>query len=189
MTGSTYYDRLFHILSLRRMCMPKGLKATSGVLVISADVDESAANTFTSKTVDLQLNVLDREVFVVSAIDLDVFAPDNATDKRTRSNFSISTTQRTSVGGIDQSNVLAHKFIQIQNVGDTCAVLSEYSSGDTPHAQLEYIGIIATNDFYLNIEGTDNAAAIQGNCRVWGYRAQADAATFAALTQSELLSA
>ena len=169
--------------------MPKGLKPTSGVIVISADVDETAANTFTSQKVDLQLNVLDREVFVVQAIDLDVFAPANLTNTITRSDFSMSTTQRTSVGGIDQSNVLAHKFMQIQNVADTCAVLSEYSSGDTPHAQLEYIGIIATNDFYLNIEGTSNPAAIQGNCRVWGYRAQADASTFAALTQSELLSA
>lgn len=169
--------------------MPKGLKPTSGVIVISSNVSESAANTFTTSKVDLQLNVLDREVFVVSAIDLDVFAPENITNQRTRSDFTVSTTQRTTVGGLESSNVLAHKFMQIQNVADTCAVLSEYSSGDTPHAQLEYIGIIATNDFYLNIKGTANTAAIGGNCRIWGYRAQADAATFAALTQSELLSA
>lgn len=168
--------------------MPKGLKPTSGIIVVSSAATESVVDTFTSSKVDLQLNVLDREVFVVSAIDLDVFAPENITNRVTRSDFSVSTTQRTTVGGLDATNVLAHKFIQIQNNDDTCAVLSEYSSGDTPHAQLEYIGIIATNDFYLNIKGTNNTAVIQGNCRIWGYRAQADAATFAALTQSELLS-
>jgi hypothetical protein len=168
--------------------MPKGLKATSGVIVISSGIDESAANTFTSQKVDLQLNVLDREVFVVTAIDLDAFPPDNRTDTATAVNFSLSTVERTSVGGLDDSNVLAHKFIQIQNTGDTSATIYEYSSGDTPHAQLDYIGIIATNDFYLNVQGSNNGQAKNGQSRVWGYRAQADAATFAALTQSELLS-
>ena len=169
--------------------MPKGLKQTSGVIVISSDITESGANTFTSEKIDLQLNVLDREVFVVQAVDLDVQAPDNRLDSLTQSNMSMSTVERTTVGGINESNVIAHKLIRMQNTGDTSVAVTEYSSGDTPHAQLEYIGIIATNDFYLNIEGTANTAARGGNCRVWGYRAQADAATFAALTQSELLSA
>lgn len=169
--------------------MPKGLKPTSGVIVISSGVTESGANTFTSDKVDLQLNVLDREVFVVTAADIDLFPPDMKTDARTQMNMSISTTERTSVGGLDKSNVLAVKNITIQNVGDTAAVLSEYTSTDTPHAQLDYIGIIATNDFYLNIQGVNNANAYFGQSRLWGYRAQADAATFAALTQSELLSA
>ena len=169
--------------------MPKGLKPTSGVIVISSGITESGANTFTSSKVDLQLNVLDREVFVVSAIDLDAFPPDNRTDSQTATNLSVSTTERATVGGLNDSNVLAHKFLYIQNVGDTCAVESEYSSTDSPHAQLEYIGIIATNDFYLQIQGSNNAVAKNGQVRIWGYRAQADAATFAALTQSELLSA
>lgn len=169
--------------------MPKGLKPTSGVIVISGGITESAANTFTSDKVDLQLNVLDREVFVVSAIDLNVEAPENRTDSITDTDVTLSTTERTSVGGLGASNVLAHGYIKMQNVGDTCVAVTEYSSADTPHAQLEYIGIIATNDFYANIEGRGNGDPKSANFRVWGYRAQADAATFAALTQSELLSA
>ena len=169
--------------------MPKGLKATSGTIVISSSIAESAANTFTTEKVDLQLNVLDREVFVVLAIDLDAAPPDNLQDTVTSTNFSVSTTERTSVGGLDDSNVLANKFIQFQNADNTCVAVTEYASTDAPVAQLEYIGIIATNDFYLNVSGSNNSLAKRGNCRVWGYRAQADAATFAALTQSELLSA
>ena len=169
--------------------MPKGLKPTSGVLVISDRVIETTADTFISSKVDLQLNVLDREVFVVLAVDLNVDPPANRTDTITDCDMSVSTTERTTVGGINNSNVLAHKFQQFNNVGDTCVAMSEYSSIDTPHAQLEYIGIIATNDFYLNFEGRNNGSAKGGSARVWGYRAQADAATFAALTQSELLSA
>lgn len=169
--------------------MPKGLKQTSGTIVISSRVEETAANTFISEKVDLQLNVLDREVFVVLAIDLDVAPPENLTNTRTDVDMSVSTTQRTSIGGINDSNVLAHKFIQMQNVGDTCVAVTEYSSTDAPVAQLEYIGIIATNDFYLNLQGDSNTAAKGANCRIWGYRATADAGTFSALTQSELLSA
>ena len=169
--------------------MPKGLKPTSGVIVISSGITESAAGTFTSEKVDMQLNVLDREVFVVTAVDIDVRPPNNRTDNVTQSSMSISTTERTTVGGLDKSNVLAVANITTQNTGDTSVVTNMYSSTESPHAQLEYIGIIATNDFYLNIQGQNNAGAISGNARLWGYRAQADAATFAALTQSELLSA
>lgn len=169
--------------------MPKGLKPTSGVIVISSGITESAADTFTDQKVDMQLNVLDREVFVVTAVDIDVRPPGNRTDTKTQASMSVSTTERTSVGGLDKSNVLAVANITIENVGDTCVAVNSYSSTESPHAQLEYIGIIATNDFYLNIQGSNNGFALAGNARLWGYRAQADAATFAALTQSELLSA
>ena len=169
--------------------MPKGLKQTSGVIQISSLINESAANTFTSDKVDLQLNVLDREVFVVLAADLNVEAPDNLTNTQTQSRMSVSTTERQSVGSLADSNVIAVAELKIQNVADTCAVVTEFASTESPHAQLEYIAIIATNDFYLNINGVSNTGAIGGSARLWGYRAQADAATFAALTQSELLSA
>lgn len=169
--------------------MPRGLKPTSGVIVISSKINESGANTFTSESKDLSLNVLDREVFVVTAVDLDALAPDNITDTITDTDVSLSTTERTSVGGIANANVLAHARVQFQNVNDTCVAVTTYASTESPHAQLEYIGIIATNDFYLNIEGRGNAGAKSANARIWGYRAQADASTFAALTQSELLSA
>ena len=168
--------------------MPKGLKPTSGVIVISQGITESAASTFTSQKVDLQLNVLDREVFVVLAADIDVRPPDLTADDSTQSTMSISTVERTSVGGLDKSNVLAVANITTKSVTDVGAVTNMYMSTESPHAQLDYIGIIATNDFYLNIEGARNSSAIAGNARLWGYRAQADAATYAALTQSELLS-
>ena len=169
--------------------MPKGLKPTSGVITVSSLVTESAADTFTQEKVDLQLNVLDREVFVVLAADIDLRPPDNRTDSVTQSRMSISTTDRATVGSLNDSNVLAQANITFSNVGDTCVGVTSYSSTESPHAQLEYIGIIATNDFYLNIQGSGNAQAKAGSARIWGYRAQADAATFAALTQSELLSA
>ena len=57
-----------------------------------------------------------------------------------------------------------------------------------PKAQLDYIDILATNDFFVSIEGGNNSAAVGGSGRMWAYRARADSATYAALVQSELLS-
>jgi hypothetical protein len=167
----------------------KGLTQTSSLIQISSSVTESAANTFTIEQIDLQLNPLDREVFVVQAVDLDLGAPDLKADATTVTALSLSSTRRTTVGGIDFPNVLAAKRITTQGVTDVGAVTNEYMASDTPASNLEYIAIVATNDFFLNIEGTANAGAKAANARVYGYRARADAAIYAALVQSEALSA
>ena len=168
--------------------MPKGLKQTSSIIVISADVTESAANTFTSQQVDLQLNPLDQEVFVVYGIDLDVLDPNLIPGTTTSIEFSLSTTARTTVGNLSDSNVMGVNRIQIQSAaGETAR--AAFASDTTPASQLEYIGIISTNDFFLNIKGSNNTLARLGTGRLFGVRAKADASVYAALVQSELLSA
>lgn len=169
--------------------MPKGLKETSSLIAIGAEVTESAAGTFTSKKVDLQLNPLDNEVFVVYAVDVDLEAPELIANTATLTRASISTTERTNVGGISNTNVLASSRIETQDNGGTSAVTNEYASDSSPSTQLEYLGIIATNDFYLNVLGSaGHAAAKTALCRVYGVRARADASIYAALVQSEVLS-
>ena len=54
---------------------------------------------------------------------------------------------------------------------------------------VDYIGLIATNNFFVSVQGANNIAAKGVNGRLWGYRAKADATTYAALVQSEVLSA
>lgn len=169
--------------------MPKGLKETSSLIAIGATVTESAAGTFTSEKVDLQLNPLDNEVFVVYAVDIDLEAPELIANAATLTRASISTTERTTVGGIANSNVLASSRIETQDNGGTSAVTNEYASDSAPSTQLEYLGIIATNDFYLNVLGSAGHANPKTMAaRVYGVRARADASIYAALVQSEVLS-
>ena len=168
--------------------MPKGLKETSSIITIGAEVIESAPNTFTTARVDLQLNPLDNEVFVVYGVDLDVLEPTNIPGATTTIKASISSTLRTSVGSLAQSNVLAINRITIQDNGIT-ATRGQFGSDSAPGTQLDYLAIISTNDFFVNIEGTNNAAARSATCRVYGVRAKADSSIYAALVQSELLSA
>jgi len=171
--------------------MPKGLKGTSSQIIISTEVVESGPNAFTQAQVDLQLNVLDREVFVVTAVDLDVSSPNALAALDTSTQMSISTTGRTTIGDLSDTNVLATALSQIRSGGyvDGEVGFMQQHPESPQGGDLEYIGLIATNDFFLQIVGTNNVAAGRGQARVWGYRAVADAATFAALTQSELLSA
>lgn len=168
--------------------LPKGLKETSSIITIGAQVLESAANTFTSQQVDLQLNPLDNEVFVVYAVDVDLLEPEFIPGTSTQVLGSISTTERTSVGNLASSNVIAHNRITYSNDG-VISSRSDFASDSAPSTQLPYLAIIATNDFFLNIQGGANTVARSMAARVYGVRAKADANIYSALVQSELLSA
>jgi len=169
--------------------MPKGLKDTSSVVAISAGLVESAANTFTQGSVDLNLDPLSNEVFVVLAIDINLTPPDAIAAADTNVKGSISTTSRTTLGTIANSNVLAESALDIRGKDYTEAGVGfTRLAGETPTAMLDYLGIIATNDFFIQIQGANNAVAKNANVRVWGYRARADASVYAALVQSEVLS-
>ena len=170
--------------------MPQGIKQSSSTIVIGASVTESAANTFTEARIDLQLNPLDNEVFVVTAINLDVTNPDAVAATNTRTSGSLSTTSLTSVGNLAQSQTLAVAQDSIRAAGFVDGgVAFSRSSMETPPAGLDYIGIIATNDFFLQVGSQNNIAAKSMTAKVYGYRATATAATYAALVQSEVLSA
>ena len=163
------------------------LKKSSEIIAISFEVSETAANTFTQTQVDLQLNPLDQEVFVVVAIDLDPTAPDCVTNTNTATLASLSTTSRSAFGNLNASTVLANAVLDIRADGVNHVAFSR-TSLDSPPATLDYIGIISTNDFFVQIQGDNNANLKRCFGRVWGYRAKADAATYAALVQSEILS-
>jgi hypothetical protein len=167
--------------------MPKGLKQTSSVVSIGFQVNESAANTFTQGSVDLNLSSLDREVFVVLAVNMDPFNPDlGPTDSQVAT--SLTTTSQTGVTNLSNANCMANAITSIK-ADATRAVGLLTGALETPPATLEFIGIIATNDFFVQIEGAGNAAAKGVSGKLYGYRAEASADIYAALVQSEVLSA
>ena len=167
-----------------------GFKKTSDTIAISFGIDETAANTYTQEQVELQLDVLNNEIFVVLAIDLNPAAPDALAGVDTTTSMLLSSVSRTAIAGLGQTNVLAVSERQIRAAGfvDGGVGFSHFS-GETPTGDVDYIGLIATNNFFVALKGTANAAAKSGSGRLWGYRARADASTYAALVQSEVLSA
>ena len=129
--------------------MPKGLKQTSSVVAIGFGVDESAVDTFTQAQIDLNLSPLDREVFVVLSINLDPFTPDCVSGKDTKVESSLTTTSQTQVVNLSNSNCLAASgnFIKAEQGGADSHVAFQSLGAETPPSTLDYIGIIATNDW------------------------------------------
>ncbi len=170
--------------------MPTGLKQTSSLVEIGFSVTESAPNTFTQGTTDLNLSPLDREVFVVLAVNLDPFNPDGLAATDTQVATSLTTTSQTGVVNLSNSNCIANSVASIKAAGFLDSGVGFLTGSlETPPANLDYIGIIATNDFFVQVQGTGNAAQKGVSGKLYGYRARANADIFAALVQSEVLSA
>ena len=169
--------------------MPPGLKASSSPIAVSFRLAETAPNTFIQSEVDLALNPLDNEVFVVLAVDLNCAPPDAIAATDTDVQGSISTTSQATTVGLNNTNCLATAERTIRAAGFVDGgVAFSHMSGETPTADLDYIGIIATSNFFVQVEGNNNLAAKSMSGRLWGYRATASASTYAALVQSEVLS-
>lgn len=168
--------------------MPVGLKQSSSVVPIGFSVAESAANTFTETSVDLNLSPLDREVFVVLAVNMDSSFPEYISNTNTNVRMRLTTTSQTALVGLENANCLSALSNNIRT--DPVGGVSFTSQAlETPPSTLEYIGIIATNDFFVGIQGGGNTAAATGSGKLYGYRAVASADIYAALVQSEVLSA
>ena len=167
-----------------------GFKKTSDTIAISFGLDESAANTFTQEEVALQLDVLNNEIFVVLGVDLDVANPDAIAGTDTATRASISSTSQTGVTGLENSNCIAsaREAIRAGGFADSGVGFTR-AAESTVLGNVDYIALIATNNFFVQVAGQNNAGAKDVLGRMWGYRAKADASTYAALVQSEVLSA
>jgi hypothetical protein len=171
--------------------MPQGLKQSSSVVPIGFSLVESAANTFTQSSVDLNLSPLDREVFVVLAINLDNDFPEGIAATNTSVRSAVTTTSQTSMPTLGNANCLARTTDAIMAAGFTdYGAAFQQQALETPPSTLEYIGIIATNDFFIQVQGGGNANPHGCAGKLYGYRARVtDASIYAALVQSEILSA
>jgi hypothetical protein len=173
--------------------MPTGLKQTSSLITIGFNVDQTGIDVFTQGRVDLQLNPLDNEVFVVQAINLDAQTPDVNPGLDTLTNSSLTSTSKTAVANLSDSNCLANARDEIRSnpalAATSAGVAFSTNSMETPPSGLEYIGIIATNDFFIQVNTANslNTKGVSG--KMYGYRAKASSSIYAALVQSELLSA
>ena len=170
--------------------MPTGLKQSSSVVTIGFATVETAANTFTQSSVDLNLSPLDREVFVCLAINMDSDFPDAIAGTDTLVRGAFTTTSQTILPTLQDSNCLSRLTYGLKAQGFVDSGVGFSSQAlETPPSTLEYIGIIATNDFFVSVQGTGNAGVKGVSGKLYGYRARADASIYAALVQSEVLSA
>ena len=173
--------------------MPRGLKETSSTISIGFTAVEAVAGTNAQATIDLNLDPLNQEVFVVQSINLDPEAPDVVSGTNTSTASSLTSTSQTTVTDLSNANCLATSRLDIRSeaalVGLSAGVPFARASTEAPSTGLEYIGIIATNNFFVQVKGTSNLGVKSCTGKVYGYRARADASIYSALVSSEVLSA
>jgi hypothetical protein len=166
------------------------LKKTSSEVQISSRVAQTLLNTFAQVEVDLSLSPLDNEIFVVTGLDLDTSPPDAVAGLDTEVKSYVSTTSQTTAQGINNSNVIGAQRLSIMAAGFVDGGVGfDQLGGTVPTGEVMAIAFIATNNFFVGIDSTNCVDFQAANCRVYGYRARADAATYAALVSSEVLSA
>ena len=167
-----------------------GFKKTSDLIAVSFGNTESAPNTYTQEEIALQLDVLNNEIFVVLAVDIDLEAPDALAATNTETGGSVTSTSQTGVASLGNTNCIATAKDVIRAAGFADAGVGFSRSANQSYTgDVDYISLIATNNFFVQIAGANNGVAKTLSGRVWGYRARADASTYAALVQSEVLSA
>ncbi len=167
-----------------------GFKKTSDTIAVSFGLTEIAPSTFIQDEVALQLDILNNEIFVVLAIDLDLDGPDGIAGVDTSVAGSVTSTSQTALANLSNTNTLANGAEAIRASGfvDSGVGFSRVAAS-TPTGDVDYIGLIATNNFFVQLQSQGNPGLKSLAGRVWGYRAKADSSTYAALVQSEVLSA
>jgi hypothetical protein len=167
-----------------------GFKKTSETIAVSFGLTELVAGDFIQDEVALQLDILNNEIFVVLAIDLDMDTPDALAGVNSSVSGSVTSTSQTALATLANTNTLANGSESIRAAGFVDGGVS-FTRGATSTytGMVDYIGLIATNNFFVQLKAGGNAGIKSLNGRVWGYRARADSSTYAALVQSEVLSA
>ena len=167
-----------------------GFKKTSDLIAISFALSEVAPNTYTEEQIALQLDVLNNEIFVVQAVDINCAPPDGLAGINTSVTSQVSATTQTGIANLGTTNIISISERTIRAAGFVDAGVGfSHFSGETPDSNLQYVALIATNNFFFSVRGVANLGVKSASGRLWGYRAKADSSTYAALVQSEVLSA
>ena len=182
--------------------MPSGLKSTSSPITISQSVQQGVANTFGVEAIDLQLNPLDNEVFVVTGVKIDFLVlpkPDVSLGTLNQQSpvfeVSVHKTRPAARGDIGGSSVIASsRLMSFAQLDPTNSIITnafvENNAMDVPPAAMDYLDIIATNNYFISVYSEQSPTnKVAAAVRLYGFRARADSNTYAALVQSELLSA
>jgi len=166
-----------------------GFKKTSDLIAISFGVTSTAPDTYTEDEIALQLDVLNNEIFVVLAADLNLSVPLLVPGTNTNTAAAFASTSQATIGKLSNTNVIAVAELDIRSAAPGDCVSFERLANESYTGELDYIALISTNNFFVGVSSANTGVANTVNGRVWGYRAKADASTYAALVQSEVLSA
>jgi len=161
-------------------------KYTSDTFQISAGSIETAPNTLNTTTINMNLDSLSREILIIQYVDMDfAIGPDLVAGVTTRMTAAL-TNANIGVTGLANGQTIAASRLTIVNDGVMAVSFSDAEPRNGQQAEDVPLFVSATDDLFLSIIGSGNAAAL-GNvqCRIYARRAQATADTYAAILTSQ----
>jgi len=167
------------------MATPKGFKATSQLMNIGGSAVEAIAGTFSEAEINLPLSTLDREVFIVTDVQMALSTPEAIVATDTSMIGQVTRTAQGGSSNIAEPGTISLKVSVIRQgvVGFESTNPSDISSSGGPN---DYLAVIATPQFFVGVVGANNVAAGLCRARLTGFRAVAEASLYAALVTEEL---
>ena len=154
-------------------------KYTSDTFQISASVQETVINTLATKTINLNLDSLSREILVIQYVDMDLSTPDLVPGSRTQMNASLH-----GVVGLSNSQAITVASNQILTEAAGASAVA-FSNAEPRFAQNDTdvpLFVSATDNLFLSVQGTANSGFLGlAQVRIFARRARADADTYAAI--------
>ena len=168
--------------------MVSPFKQTSQLLNLGAVVKESDANTFTQEEQALPLSSLDREIFVVTDIQIEAGMPDVRAGYSTQVLAMVTKSSQDAMLNINNPTVVGVASLNITSGTDEVSGphSRKFPVIASTGTKQDYLCIIATPNFFLSCQGGNNTVPKSSQVRITGYRAKATADTYAALVTEEL---
>lgn len=165
-----------------------GLKQITDLVNIGGTVTESAANTFTEARVNINLSPVDRQVFVITDVAFTTGEPERILAQTTVFSYQVTKTTQVGLIGADNPDLVSagQKFIFGGAAEFSWAETDFHGTSASTGGRNDYLMILATEDAFISCVGLGNAGPHGAQCRITGYFATADAATYNSLVLSEL---
>lgn len=165
-----------------------GLKQITDLVNIGGSVTESGANTYTEAIVNINLSPVDRQVFVITDVQFTSFEPDATPATTTEVQVQVSKVPQNGMLNPNSPDLVSRtQKIIFGGVAEFSMFETDFKgTSASTGGRNDYLMILATEDAHLGIVGVNNAGAKQAQCRITGYFATADVATYNSLVLSEL---
>lgn len=170
--------------------MAKAYTVTSDPFYVNGNVISTDGNTFTEVQISAPLDSLNREGLLVHGVYFTGSQPDSVPAVTSLIHMQLTTTSKTGRAPANDANLLASR--EIITVGGAAEFsgphIVDFIGQDAPYQSTDILGIVATDDLFLSIFGSNQTAAKGCEVRVVASRIRLEASAYAALVTNELSS-
>ena len=170
--------------------MAKAYTVTSDPFYVNGSLTESAPSTYTQTEISLPLDSLNREGIIVHAIYYSGEEPERVPNALSQIRMQVTTTSKTQIVGANDANLLSRqeKYVMGGAAEFSGPHMIDVIASNEPYQVADNLGLVATDNLFLAIQGTNQAAAKSCQFRAVCSRIKLSADAYAALVTNELSS-